>query len=85
MSHCDISVQQCVRNVANHKKATMFWRQKCGEIFKNPHKNEKIHICHTFEKKVWRLKPLVYKESSRFPQIHTFEKLFGKKFLEKIF
>ena len=69
----------------NHKIATTFRIEICGEFSKKPHKMKKIHNFHKFKKNLWSLKPLVYKESRRFPQIHSFEKLFGRNFLEKIF
>ena len=85
MSHCDISVQQCGRNKANHKKATMFWRQKCAEFSKKPHKIEILHILHVFILKVCSRKPLIYIGKVPFCTFAHFSKTFCDNISLKIF
>jgi len=85
MSHCDISVQQCGRNKANHKKATMFWRQKCAEFSKKPHKIEILHILHVFILKVCSRKPLIYIGKVPFCTNAHFSKTFCDNISLKIF
>ena len=76
-------MSNCGRNVVNHKKATMFWSQKCGENFKKPHKMNKIHICHIFFLKMWSVKPLIYKDKMQFSTNTHFSKTFWRKFFQK--
>ena len=76
-------MSNCGRNVVNHKKATMFWSQKCGENFKKPHKMNKIHICHIFFLKMWSVKPLIYKDKMPFSTNTHFSKTFWRKFFQK--
>jgi len=38
LQHCDISIQIKATMWRNHKIATLFANQKCGKIFKKPHK-----------------------------------------------
>ena len=67
----------------NHKMATIFQRQKCGEFSKKPHKMKKIHICHIFFLKVWSFKPLIYKDKIHFSTNTHFSKTFWRKFFQK--
>jgi len=67
----------------NHKMATIFQRQKCGEFSKKPHKMKKIHICHIFFSKVWSSKPLIFKEKMHFSTNTHFSKTFWRKFFQK--
>jgi hypothetical protein len=38
IQNCDINIQIMARMCPNHKIATFFANQKCGKIFKKPHK-----------------------------------------------
>ena len=67
----------------NHKMATTFQRQKCGEFSKKPHKMKKIHICHIFFSKMWSSKPLIFKEKMHFSTNTQFSKSFWRKFFQK--
>ena len=67
----------------NHKIATTFKSQKCGEFSKKPHKMKKIHICHIFFSKVWSSKPLIYKDKIHFSTNTHFSKSFWRKFFQK--
>ena len=67
----------------NHKMATTFQRQKCGEFSKKPHKMKKIHICHIFFLKMWSSKPLIFKEKMHFSTNTQFSKSFWRKFFQK--
>ena len=67
----------------NHKMATIFRGEICGEFSKKPHKMKKIHICHIFFSKVWSSKPLIYKEKMHFSTNTHFSKTFWRKFFQK--
>ena len=67
----------------NHKMATTFKSQKCGEFFKKPHKMKKIHICHIFFLKVWSSKLLIYKDKIHFSTNTHFSKSFWRNFFQK--
>jgi hypothetical protein len=67
----------------NHKIATTFKSQKCGEFSKKPHKMKKIHICHIFFSKMWSSKPLIFKEKMHFSTNTHFSKSFWRKFFQK--
>ena len=67
----------------NHKMATTFQRQKCGEFSKKPHKMKKIHNFHKFFLNLWSSKPLIFKEKMHFSTNTQFSKSFWRKFFQK--
>ena len=67
----------------NHKMATIFSGEICGEFSKKPHKIEKMHILHVFFSKVCSRKPLIYKGKMPFCTNAHFSKTFWRKFFQK--
>ena len=67
----------------NHKIATTFRSEICGEFFKKPHKMKKIHNFHKFFLNLWSSKPLIFKEKMPFSTNTHFSKSFWGNFFQK--
>jgi len=67
----------------NHKMATLFENEICGNFFKKPHKMKKIHSFHKFILNLCPRKPLIYKDKVPFSTNTQFSKTFGRKFFQK--